>query len=152
MAQAHGKKIKNGSSFKTFATIVLTLIILILISVSVAYYTVTMLVPHNTSIKTKAPNLITYEAEEILTNLKDRGYIKISMTYLIDNKKVEKELEQKEYEIKDNILYTLRSKTMAQVKDGAGTEQLRMEIKESINEILTHGEIRDVYFTNIIVN
>ena len=118
----------------------------------VIYYVLTIAAPGKADAKTQSTNLITYEAGEILTNLKDKGYIKISMVYLMDDKNVEKELKQKEYEIKDNIFSILRSKAIAQVKDSTGMEQLRIQIRESINDILTQGEIIDVYFTSIIVN
>lgn len=95
---------------------------------------------------------ITYEAGEILTNLSDEGYIKLSMVYLLDNEKVLNEITKKDYQIRDDIFCILRAKKLNEVKDSKGMEGLRAEIKESINKILTQGQILDVYFTSIIVN
>lgn len=152
MAQVQTESTKKSIDFKALIIIVLTLLILMLISMGVIYYVLTIAAPGKADAKTQSTNLITYEAGEILTNLKDKGYIKMSMVYLMDDKNVEKELKQKEYEIKDNIFSILRSKAIAQVKDSTGMEQLRIQIRESINDILTQGEIIDVYFTSIIVN
>jgi len=94
----------------------------------------------------------TYVAGEYLTNLSDKGYIKLSMVYLLSNKNVEKELEQKEYEIQDKVYSILRSKTFSSVKDSKGMDELRTQIKDEANKILSSGRIEDVFFTSIIVN
>lgn len=95
---------------------------------------------------------ITYSAGDFLTNLKDRGYIKLSLVYLLYDKDTEKELEVKDCEIRDKIFTILRSKSIDEVRDSKGMEELRKSIKQSINDTLDGGEIADVFFTSIIVN
>ena len=97
-------------------------------------------------------NYITYDAGEFLTNLADKGYIKLSLVYLLNNRDAEKELEFKDSEIRDKIFAILRSKKHDLVKDNKGMEELRGQIKEALNETLSNGSINDVYFTSIIVN
>ncbi|MFY9216999.1 MAG: flagellar basal body-associated FliL family protein, partial [Tepidanaerobacteraceae bacterium] len=97
-------------------------------------------------------NHITYDAGEFLTNLADKGYVKLSMVYLLNGKDVEKELEIKDSEVRDKVFTILRSKNHDSVRDSNGMEELRKEIKECLNQLLNSGEIVDVFFTSIIVN
>lgn len=95
---------------------------------------------------------VAYNAGEFLTNLADKGYIKLSMVYLLNDKQCEKEVVSKDSEIRDKVFTILRSKTHDSVKDSNGMEELRKEIKEALNQLLNGGRIVDVYFTDIIVN
>ena len=65
---------------------------------------------------------------------------------------MEKELKFKDSEIRDKIFTILRSKKYDSVRDSKGMEELRRQIKESLNQTLNGGRIVDVYFTSIIVN
>lgn len=147
------KNPENKSKFKNVVLIVLALFVLMLMTTGVAYIVAKNIAGNNTNTKVEtAKNHVTYDAGEFLTNLSDRGYIKLSLVYLLDNKDVEKELDSKNSEIRDRVFTILRSKKNDSVKDSKGMEELRKQIKESLNEILDGESVVDVYFTSIIVN
>ena len=124
-----------------------------LMTTGVAYIVAKSIAGNNDKKNVETPkNHITYDAGEFLTNLSDKGYIKLSLVYLLSDKEVEKELKFKDSEIRDKIFTILRSKKYDSVRDSKGMEELRRQIKESLNQTLNGGRIVDVYFTSIIVN
>lgn len=145
---------KNGINLKKIFSIVLVLFLIIIITTGVTYFVATNLLDKNNSIKPvkTEKKYITYEAGEFLTNLADNGYIKISLVYLINDKEVENELNLKNSEIRDKILSILRSKNVDSVKDSKGMEELRKQIKNEVNNVLSSTKINEVFFTSIIVN
>jgi len=142
----------NKISVRSIILIVIVLILLMLMTTGIAYFVARNFAGESTVHREPSKETTTYSAGDFLTNLSDKGYIKVSLVYLIDNKDIEKELQSKDYEIRDKIFTILRSKNFDSVKDSNGMEDLRKQIKESINSILSDGKIADVYFTSIIVN
>lgn len=146
-------ELQKKTNFKTIALVVLALFILMLITTGVAYF-VAKTISSGTLPKpmNNTKTYQTYDAGEFLTNLSDRGYIKFSMVYMLNNREVEKELDIKDSEIRDRVFTILRAKTYDSVKDSEGMDELRAEIKEAINTVLINSNIEDVFFTSIIVN
>ncbi|HHX24026.1 MAG: flagellar basal body-associated FliL family protein [Tepidanaerobacteraceae bacterium] len=144
---------EKKSILRNVVIVVLVLFTLMIITTLVTYYVAQSFLRDSVNPPAESPkNHITYDAGEFLTNLSDSGYIKLSLVYLIDDKAVEKELELKESETRDKIFTILRSMKNDSVRDSEGMEELRVLIKESLNDIIDSGNITDVYFTSIIVN
>lgn len=146
-------ELQKKTNFKTITLVVLALFVLMLITTGVAYFVAKTISSGN--IPRPMNNTRTYQtytAGEFLTNLSDRGYIKFSMVYMLKDKDAEKELDIKDSEIRDRVFTILRAKTYDSVKDSEGMDELRIEIKESINTVLVNSSIDDVFFTSIIVN
>ncbi|WP_213974871.1 flagellar basal body-associated FliL family protein [Tepidanaerobacter acetatoxydans] len=153
MATQNNPEKKDKSKLQNLIMIVLLLFILMLLTSGVAYFVAKNIAGNNNkTVVEQSKSNITYDAGEFLTNLSDKGYIRLSLVYLLNSKDVENELELKESEIRDKIFVILRSETYDSIKDSKGMENLRKKIKESLNQILNDGSIVDVYFTSIIVN
>lgn len=142
----------NKSSFKNIILVVIILFMLMLMTSVVAYFVARNFAGSTINSHETEKQATPYSAGDFLTNLSDKGYIKVSLVYLLDSKELEKELQSKDFEIRDRIFTILRSKNFDSVKDSRGMEELRKQIKTSINSLLTSGKITDVYFTSIIVN
>ena len=146
------KSPEKKSGLKNILLVVLALFFLMLMTTGVAYVVAKNIASSNEKVVENPKNHITYDAGEFLTNLADKGYVKLSMVYLLNGKDVEKELEIKDSEVRDKVFTILRSKNHDSVRDSNGMEELRKEIKECLNQLLNSGEIVDVFFTSIIVN
>jgi len=142
---------KSGINIKMLIVVVIVLFAMMLTTICVTYFLMSSILEPGSE-KPEKIQLTTYEVGEILTNLSDKGYIKVSIVCLLDNNKVEEEIRQKDYEIRDHIFSILRSKKFDEVKDSTGMEKLRAEIQTTMNNILSQGKILDVFFTSIIVN
>ena len=93
--------------------------------------------------------------ETFLVNLsgsRGRKLIKINMELEVDGDEVQAEIEQLKPKIRDIIIVILSSKTYAQIATTEGKDILRSEIKDQVNLFLTKGQIKRVYFTELIYN
>ncbi len=78
-------------------------------------------------------------------------YARISITLELANQEVLQEVQKKEPVIRDAIIEIVSSKTSEDLRKPEGREQLKMEILKRINTILTKGGVRNVYFTEFVI-
>lgn len=92
--------------------------------------------------------------ETFTVNLKDsRGahYAKVNVEIEVDDDFVREEVKKLIPRIRDFIVVTLSSKTYEQVESVDGREFLREDIRNKINGYLTRGQVKNVYFTEFII-
>jgi len=80
-----------------------------------------------------------------------RRYLKVTIKLELSSDAVKEEITKKMPEIQDNLLVLLSSKSYDDIADIAGKIRLRTEIISRINNILTTGEIRKVFFTEFVI-
>jgi flagellar FliL protein len=93
--------------------------------------------------------------ETFLVNLSgSRGgkLARINMELEVSSTDVQEEIDKRKPQIRDIIIILLSSKTFQQISTREGKEQLRNEIKDTVNPFLTKGQIKRVYFTEFILN
>ncbi|WP_169763865.1 flagellar basal body-associated protein FliL [Campylobacter mucosalis] len=61
------------------------------------------------------------------------------------------ELDKKKALLRDIIIRTLSSKTYEEVSTAKGKDRLKDEIVSKINEVLSDGYIKNIYFTDFVV-
>lgn len=98
---------------------------------------------------------ITFPLEEFVVNLKEEnglpGYLKIKIALMYYNKKEEKALENNIEKIRDVINGQLRKKTSSEILNEEEIQNIKSEMKDSINEALDKDLIEGIYFTDIVV-
>lgn len=90
-----------------------------------------------------------------LANSKGRKVAKVNMEIELkdaDGKNVADEIEKRKAQVRDIIIILLSSKTYEEVSSREGKDNLRNEIKDTINSFLTKGKITNVFFTEFIYN
>ena len=96
-----------------------------------------------------------YPLEPITVNLKTPDekdvYLKITLSLELNNKLLANELDAKNAIIRDKIILILSSKTADALSSSMGKSQLCDTIKNSLNAILTDGQIRHVYIVDFII-
>lgn len=93
--------------------------------------------------------------ETFIVNLagsKGRKVAKVNMELEIQGESVGEEIEKRKAQIRDIIIITLSSKTYEEVSSREGKDHLRSEVKDTINNFLTKGKIKNVFFTEFIYN
>lgn len=100
----------------------------------------------------KAVTEKTFELDEFVTNLADENttYIKLKIVLGYEEKKLDNELPNKVAAIRDTINATLWKKTSIDFS-GNGTEAVKKELLQSINNILETGQISNIYLNEIII-
>ena len=76
----------------------------------------------------------------------------VSMELEVQGEHVLDEIEKRKPQIRDIIIIILSSKTQEQVDTREGKDNLRNEIKDTINSFLVQGKISNVFFTEFIYN
>lgn len=88
-----------------------------------------------------------------LNLLSDSGarYVKCTVQLEQNNELLQAELDKKTAIIRDIIIRTLTSKTYEEVSTTKGKERLKDELVGRVNEILTDGFVKNIYFTDFVV-
>lgn len=94
------------------------------------------------------------EIEPFIINiLDDEGtrYLKAAITLETDNDPVAEEIAQRMPQIRDAILLLVGNKTFSELADLQGKLQLRSELRERLNKLLSGGRVQKIYFTEFVV-
>jgi len=100
------------------------------------------------------PENKTFALESFVVNLSDPGgkrYLKTNIELEFEGSAVEGELTTRLPQLRDLILLLLSSKTLEEVQTMEGKIDLRQELIQRINQTLTTGKIRNLYFTQFVI-
>lgn len=78
--------------------------------------------------------------------------VKMNIELEVDNNAVMAEIDKRKPQIRDKVIILLSSKTYEYMSSQQGKLGLRTEIKDMINEFLVSGKIKNIYFTDLVVN
>lgn len=95
-----------------------------------------------------------YPLDQFIVNLVSNNadrYLKCKISFELDSPDLQQEIDKKLPAIRDIIINILSSKTVEEIQTAKGKDKLKEEIKRKVNEILTTGEIRHVYFTEFVI-
>lgn len=98
---------------------------------------------------------VLYPLEGFLVNLpSDHGpkFLQTQIELELADPVVEGELTKKTAAVRDAVIVLLSSRPYATLREPAGLKQLREDLKKSINNLLTTGKVREVYFTQFHFN
>jgi len=84
-----------------------------------------------------------YETPEITTDLQDGSFVKIQFNVVTDSKKAQEEITKREFQIKNLLIKELAAMDKKDFKEGIG--DLEKKLQEKMNEVMTEGEVTDVY-------
>ncbi len=91
--------------------------------------------------------------EEFIVNLAKENsgtYLKVRLGLEVSNAKVLGEVGKMEFKVRDKINYILSRQTLKSISSDSGKDNIKREIKETINKILEKGEVTDVYFYEFV--
>ncbi len=96
-----------------------------------------------------------YPLESFLVNItSDQGpkFLQTQMEFELTDAATEDEITKKKAAIRDAIIVLLSSRSYKQIRETTGMLNLRRDILRSVNNLLTSGQIREVYFTQFHFN
>ncbi len=94
------------------------------------------------------------DIEGFIVNILDQTgtrYLKAALTLELDRKEAVAEVGERLPQIKDAILLLVGNKTFAELSDLQGKLQLRAELMHRLNGILQQGQVKNIYFTDFVV-
>lgn len=80
-----------------------------------------------------------------------RRYLKVEMNLEIGGEELSPELEEKKPIFRDIIIRQLSSKSLEEISTVKGKDKLKEEIVREINTRLKDGKVKNVYFTDFVV-
>jgi len=98
------------------------------------------------------PSIVTMEP--FIVNIydgQDLRYLRVRVELEVASEEVKVETEARKAQLRDAILVLLTTKTMLDIRDQQGKNQLRQEIFTVSNNILPPGKLKKVYFTDFVV-
>ncbi|HBG04971.1 MAG: flagellar basal body protein FliL [Geobacteraceae bacterium GWC2_58_44] len=95
-----------------------------------------------------------YPLEPFIVNIYDGQeirYLKLKVEFELANAQVKPELDAKVAPLRDAILILLTTKTMQEIQDLQGKNQLREQILAAVGKIIPPGKVTKIYFTDFVV-
>jgi flagellar FliL protein len=98
-------------------------------------------------------DIISYsvDIEEITTNLKDNGFIVISLKIQTNSEDAKVELEKRSFQVNNIVIQELATKMANDLKSKEGLLAMEDLLKAKINERMQDGTVEKVYITNRII-
>ncbi|WP_349410505.1 flagellar basal body-associated FliL family protein [Pseudalkalibacillus sp. SCS-8] len=94
---------------------------------------------------------LSVDTDEIMTNLADDGFAKVTFRIQVDNVKAKKELETRMFQVRNTIIYQISATKAEDLQGPKGIERLERSLKETINGFLENGKVVRVFTTERIV-
>jgi flagellar FliL protein len=97
---------------------------------------------------------VMFDLDPFIVNLADQPeirYLKIVVKLEVDNETVATDLSARVAQVRDTVLVLLSSKDVNSVRTPQGKFQLRDEITQRVNGLLSKPGIRAAYFTDFVV-
>ncbi|MFO7831282.1 MAG: flagellar basal body-associated FliL family protein [Desulfuromonadaceae bacterium] len=94
------------------------------------------------------------DINDFIINILDKNetrYLKAAITIELDSEETAAEVDQRMAQIRDAMLLLIGNKTFSELSDLQGKLQLRAEIIARLNEILSTGKVKGIYFTEFVV-
>ena len=95
-----------------------------------------------------------YPLEPFIVNIydgQDLRYLILKVEFEMASPGVKGELEAKQAPLRDAILVLLTTKTLHDIQDLQGKNQLREEILTAVGKIIAPGKVTKAYFTDFVV-
>lgn len=95
-----------------------------------------------------------FSLQNFVVNLSDTGgkrYLKTKIELEFTQQTLKEELTARLPQLRDLALFLLSSKTFDQVQDIDGKIDLKNELIFRINQVLTNGKIKNLYFTEFVI-
>ncbi len=102
----------------------------------------------------KVEPAVIHEWEPFLVNLTDPGgkrYLKLTMRIELTGHEAEVDFVAKNVQLRDSVLLLLSSKSFDDIAGTKGKTVLKQEIIAQANRILQHGQVKDVYFIEFLI-
>ncbi|MCF6137115.1 flagellar basal body-associated FliL family protein [Pseudalkalibacillus berkeleyi] len=142
----------KGSLVKTMV-VMLSAITILAIAGFVIYITLFSTDKEKATDKMTASEVVdlSINTDEIMTNLADEGFAKVTFRIQVDNKKAKEELETRMFQVRNSIIYQLSATNSSDLQGPKGIEALENNLQTTINGYLESGKVVRVFTTEKIV-
>lgn len=97
---------------------------------------------------------ILYPLDTFTVNLKSdsgRRYLKVTMSLELEGAELSLELDAKSPVLRDRIIRILTSKTLEEISSKKGKAKMTQQIMDTLNAMISDGQIKGIYFTEFVI-
>ena len=97
---------------------------------------------------------ILYPLDTFTVNLKSdagRRYLKCTLSLELEGEELSLELDAKSPVLRDRIIRILTSKTLEEISSKKGKQKISTQIMDTLNAMISDGEIKGIYFTEFVI-
>jgi flagellar FliL protein len=97
---------------------------------------------------------VLYPLDTFTVNLKSdagRRYLKVTMSLELEGEELSLELDAKSPVLRDRIIRILTSKTLEEISSKKGKSKVETQIMDTLNAMISDGEIKGIYFTEFVI-
>lgn len=94
---------------------------------------------------------LSFDTEEITTNLKSNDFIRASFRIHVNNKSALTEIQKRDFQINNIILRSLSNKRSTDLSGDEGIVEFENSIRDEINGLMQEGEVIQVYTTSWVI-
>lgn len=95
-----------------------------------------------------------YPMDQFIVNLMSQGgkrYLKTTITLEMSDKSMVAEIEKKHAVLRDVVIGVMSSKTVEEISTSRGKDKLKSELIGAINEVMVDGHIKNLFFTDFVI-
>lgn len=95
-----------------------------------------------------------YPMDQFIVNLLSESgsrYLKVTLDIELSGEELAAEMDAKKSLVRDIIIRSLSAKTFEEVSTMKGKDRLKDEVVSKVNEVLADGQIRNIFFTDFVV-
>ncbi len=96
-------------------------------------------------------NALSFETQEITTNLLSNDFARATFLIHVENKKALQEIQKREFQVENIILRTLSGKRSSDLAGPEGIEGLEEELRNQMNELMQEGSVVKIYTTSWVI-
>lgn len=104
--------------------------------------------------KVSPETMAIFTLEPFIVNIydgQDLRYLKLKVEMELSDPEAKTELTARQAQIRDGILSILTTKTMQDLQFQQGKNQLKQEIMAAVTRMVTPGKVKQVYFTDFVI-
>jgi len=91
------------------------------------------------------------DVQQVTTNLASNDFIRISFKIQTNSKRAKKELEKRDFQVKDVIIQELSEMKADEIQGKDGQAKIKEALKTKLNSLMQNGKVVEVYITESLL-
>ncbi|MBT2598701.1 MULTISPECIES: flagellar basal body-associated protein FliL [Oceanobacillus] len=130
---------------KLMKTMITSLVILLAGAITALVIVINISTPEKVSGEQSIDDMVEYsfESPEVTTDLEDGAFVRVQFQIIADSSDAKKELEKRDFQLKNILIKELAKKNKEDFQAGLG--DIEEALKNELNNLMTEGNVTEVY-------
>ena len=126
-------------------TMITSLVILLAGAITALVIVINISTPEKVSGEQSIDDMVEYsfESPEVTTDLEDGAFVRVQFQIIADSSDAKKELEKRDFQLKNILIKELAKKNKEDFQAGLG--DIEEALKNELNNLMTEGNVTEVY-------